>query len=179
MWGMPSAGTCGSPGATLKFRPVLVHACFDQRLGQLRPPTCRCRYRISVDEANEHVAQGRADWVIVDWRNGFPVEGSNLVWGARPEKQREKDEKLSSAYALKTPRVHTLEKADLERAYVNGKQDDLDRIQAWGELAREVIAELTKPWDGHDPFEGRAVCYLPGLGQRVAGKDTHRDMDND
>ncbi len=164
----------------MKFRPVLVHACFDQRLGQLRPLTCRCRYRVSVDEANDFVAQGKADWIIVDWRNGFPVEGANLVWGARPEKQRDKDEKLSSAYALKTPRVQTIEKAHIERAFVNGKQDDLDRINAWGELAHEVIAELTVEWDGQDPFAGRAVCYFPGLDQRTCpGKDMHCVADSD
>lgn len=155
----------------MKFRPVVVHACFDQRLGQPRPDSCRCRYRVSVDEAREFVAQGKADWIIVDWRNNFPVEGSNLVWGARPEKQRDENEKLSSAYAIKTPRVQTIEKAHMERAYINGKQDDLDRIQAWGELAQEIIAELTIVWDGHDPFEGRAVCYYPGLGKHNISRD--------
>lgn len=163
----------------MKFRPIVVHACFDQRLGQLRPQTCRCRYRVAVDEAKKFVTQGKADWIIVDWRGGFPVEGSNLVWGARPEIKRDSDEKLSSAYAAKTPRVHTIEKADLERAYVSGKQDDIDRINAWGELAREVIAEITVEWDGYDPFEGRAVFYIPGLGRCNAGRDIHRVTKSD
>lgn len=148
----------------MKFKPVLIHACFDQRLGEQRPAECNCRYRISNDEAKDFVAQGRADWVILDWRNGFPVEGANLVWGARPTKE-EMEGTVSSAFALKTPRVQTIEKAHIERAYVNGKQEDLDRINAWGELAREVIAELIKPWRD-DPFEGRGVFYLIGWDQR-------------
>lgn len=146
-----------------------MHGCFDQRLGDPRPEKCNCRYRISWDDALEYVQQGKADWIIVGWKRGFPKLGTNLVWGARPEKNRDKDEKLSSAYALKCPRVHTVEKADIERAYVNQYQQDIDRIEAWGQLSVEVIQELISEWRG-DPFAGRAVCYMPDLDQRTKNR---------
>lgn len=147
----------------MNFRSVLVHGCFDQRLGELRPKTCRCRYLITWEEANEYVAEGKADWIIVGWKKGFPIEGRNLVWGARPE-ETQGNEKISSAYAKKTPRVHTIEKADMERAYVNQYREDQERIETYGQLSIEVVQEMIAPWR-EDPFAGRALLYMPNLGQ--------------
>jgi hypothetical protein len=144
----------------MSFRTVLVHACFDQRLGQERPARCKCQYRITNEQAQEFVVQGKADWVIVAYKNGFPVEGCNLVWGARPTKEEIEAQLVKSAYAAKTPRVQTVEKADIERAYVNQYPEDIERIEVWGEMSKDVIADLTIPWDGSDPFEGRSVILF-------------------
>jgi hypothetical protein len=141
----------------MKFRPVLVHSCFDQSLGEPRPASCRCRYRIAVEEAKQYVADGRADWIIVDWRNGFPVEGSNLVWGARPTND---ELEVRSAYAKQTPRVQTIEKAHIERAYISGRKEDIARIEDWGRLQIQLWAGLMAPFVPDPCGDGRPILIV-------------------
>jgi hypothetical protein len=73
-----------------------------------------------------------------------------------------------------------LERPQIERAYlplekINGKWGykkqipmDAERIEEWGELAHEVIADLTTEYwpELDDPFKGRAVLPLIGFDQR-------------
>lgn len=175
---LPSSGeTWGSstaPEERMSLRPVLIHSCFDQVIGQLRPATCRCKYRISLADARLYVKQGKASWLIVDYKNSVPVESWNLVWGREAEKNE--DQETRGSYAKQTPRVQTIEKAHMERAYLDGKKADIDRINVWGELAQEVLASLIITEFGDDPFEGRAVLYLIGFDQRAsAGKTVNVD----
>lgn len=45
---------------------VKVHYCFKQHLGaQLDPEKCNCRKWITIEEAEQKVAEGRADWLIL------------------------------------------------------------------------------------------------------------------
>jgi hypothetical protein len=65
--------------------------------------------------------------------------------------------------AHKTPRVHTIEKADIERAYIDGKQEDIDRINAWGELSQEVLVGLMCDRvcdEKQDPFYGMPILRV-------------------
>jgi hypothetical protein len=150
-------------------------------LGEIRPKNCRCSYRVTVEEADLLVKNGIADYLITDWRYNeekktfFPAPNLNLVWGG---KQAEDLGLIKASYAAKTPRVMTLERANLERAYVDGRQDEIDRIEIWGELAREVIADLTTEYwpELDDPFKGRAVLPLIGFDQRSQpGKSVDKD----
>lgn len=149
-----------------------------KQLGEIRPEKCRCSYRVTTVEAEALVKNGIADYLITDWRYNeekkvfFPIEGPNLVWGG---KQAENLGLVRSSLAAKTPRVMTIEKANLERAYVDGRQDEIDRIEIWGELARGVLESLTTEYVGEifDPFKGCPVLSVPyGWDMRTCpGKD--------
>jgi len=68
------------------------------------------------------------------------------------------EEVIHGAYAKKTPRAQTIEKAHIERAYVNQYAKDIERIEEWGKLAQEMIASLIAPYRP-DPFEGCPVLW--------------------
>jgi len=90
----------------------------------------------------------------------LPCAEPELVWGGR---QAEELGLVRSSLAQKTPRVQTIEKAHIERAVVDGKQDDIDRIEVWGQMQREVWSGLTKTyWPVlRDPFKGCPVISIP------------------
>ena len=149
------------------------------QLGEQRPKNCRCSYRVTVLEAEKLVKNGIADYLITDWRYNeekhtfFPAPNLNLVWGG---KQAEELGLVKSSYAAKTPRVMTIEKANIERAYCSGNsgheqkiaQEERDRIEAWGELQRELWASITVSYPDlwECPFRGRTVLPLIGFDQR-------------
>lgn len=143
-----------------------------ESLGEVRKVNCRCSYRITSAEAEILVKHGIADYLITEWRFNeekkkfFPAPNPNLVWGG---KQAEDLGLVRSSKAMKTPRVMTIEKANLQRAYLDGNQDEIDRIEVWGELAREVIFDLTATYwpEPFDPFKGQPVLGIPpGWNQR-------------
>ncbi len=153
------------------------------QLGETRPKNCRCSYRVSTADAEQLVKNGIADYLITEWRYNeekkvyFPAPNSNLVWGG---KQAEELGLVKSSYAAKTPRVMTIEKANVERAYLDERQDEIDRIEIWGELQRGVWQALVQEYahDWVDPFEGRTVLPLIGFDQRSPkGKDVVKDVD--
>jgi hypothetical protein len=150
-----------------------------KQLGEMRPAKCRCSYRVTSAEAEHLVKNGIANWLITDWRYNedrkvfFPVEGPNLVWGG---KQAEDLGLVRSSLAAKTPRVQTIEKAHIERAFVGtaahpeGDPEEQARINLWGELSRQVIQELTTPYwpEVFDPFRFCPVISVaPGWDQRA------------
>lgn len=156
-----------------------------EQLGETRPKNCRCSYRVTTAEAEKLVKNGIADYLITDWRYNeekktfFPAPNSNLVWGG---KQAEDLGLVKSSYAAKTPRVMTIERANIERAYCSGDsakekniaQQERDRIEEWGRLSHGVIEEITTTYwpEIIDPFKGRPVLLLIGWDQRTSpGKD--------
>jgi hypothetical protein len=44
---------------------VLLHFCFDQQARETKREWCRCKWRISRDDAFRFVKEGRADWLLV------------------------------------------------------------------------------------------------------------------
>lgn len=152
-------------------------------LGQVRKKNCRCSYRVTTLEADHLVKHGLASYLITDWRYNeekhvyFPAPNPNLVWGG---KQAEELGLVRSSLAQKTPRVMTLEKANLERAFVDGNQDEIDRIQLYGELCQQVIDDLTVTYwpEIKDPFKGYPVLTVPpGWDQRTCvGKNVQKDL---
>jgi hypothetical protein len=159
-----------APVSKVQFLEIWDEAA--KQLGQTRPKKCRCSYRVSAEDAKALVEKSIAAWIVVDWRFNedkkyfFPIEGANLVWGG---KQAEDMGLVRSSLAQKTPRVMTLEKANLERAYVDERKDEQERIEIWGEMQRKVWADITNSnWDGYDPFKGRSVLQLNSTDQRSA-----------
>lgn len=166
----------------MSLRPSLVHHCHSQNLNEPRPAKCRCRYRVTTEQAKKLVEEGLASYLIVDWKTdsagqSVPVTSWNLVWGSKQEDSVEDLEKVRSAFALKTPRVQTIEKAHMERAYVGTKEFpkgsplEQERINEWGRLAQEVISDLTVTYwpELNDPFEGKPVFYFIGYEPRTKG----------
>jgi hypothetical protein len=149
-----------SPLTKNEFTEIWTQAA--KALGQVRPKNCRCRYRVSAREGEILVEYGVASYLVTEWRYNeekkmfFPAPNPNLVWGGQ---QAENLGLVRSSLAAKTPRVQTIEKAHMERAFIDGKKEDLDRIEEWGELSRGVIAALTKGYwpEPFDPFKGLPV----------------------
>jgi len=148
-------------------------------LGQVRKKNCRCSYRVTTLEADHLVKHGLASYLITDWRFNeekkvfFPAPNPNLVWGG---KQAEESGLVRSSLAQKTPRVMTIEKANMERAYLDEREDEVARIEIWGEMAREVVRKLTKTYwpEVFDPFKGCPVLSVPvGWDQRTCPGVTH------
>lgn len=143
------------------IRPCLLHACFSQCLGENRPEKCNCRKRVSKEKAQELIDLGLVEWIITNWvyndeqKKLVPVHHAwHLVYSsAAPE---DAESIVHAGYALKTPRVQTIEKAHIERSVVDGKQEDIDRIEEWGRMSREVIESLIVPFMP-DPMEGRCL----------------------
>jgi len=147
-----------------------------EQLGEVRPKNCRCSYRVSLQEAELLVKNGIADYLIIDWRYNeekktfFPAPNNNLVWGG---KQAEDLGLIKASYAAKTPRVMTIEKANIERAYVDNKKDEIERIEEWGRLQHLLWCELTTVYPDfwECPFRGRAMLPLIGFDQRTKSKN--------
>lgn len=135
-------------------------------LGQVRPKNCRCSYRVTTLEADHLVKHGIASYLVTDWRYNeekkvfFPAPNPNLVWGGA---QAEELGLVRSSLAQKTPRVMTIEKANIERAYLDNRQDEIDRIEIWGQMAKGVLAAITVNYwpELHDPFKGCPVISVP------------------
>lgn len=65
---------------------VKVHYCFKQHLGeQLNPEKCNCRKWITFEEAEQTVADGRADWLIL---SRTKVAGPHEIGKFNPERGR-------------------------------------------------------------------------------------------
>lgn len=165
------------PALTLQDFTEMWHQAA-KSLGEVRPERCRCSFRVTKEEAEALIANGIAQPLITEWRFNaekrvfFPAPNPNLVWGG---KQAEDLGLVRAAFAAKTPRVQTIEKAHIERAYIDGKQEDVERIEEWGRLARQVLELVTVEYVGEprDPFKGCPVLSIPpGFDQRTCpGKD--------
>ncbi len=65
---------------------VKVHFCFKQHLGeQINPSRCKCRKWITFQEAEQKVAEGRADWLILSRTR---VESPAEIGKFNPERGR-------------------------------------------------------------------------------------------
>ena len=135
-------------------------------LGETRKPNCRCSYRVTTEEAEILVKHGIADYLITEWRFNeekkrfFPAPNPNLVWGG---KQAEDLGLVRSSKAQKTPRVMTIEKANIERAYLDDNEEEQIRIKEWLKSAQKVVDTLTTEYTGEllDPTEGKPVISVP------------------
>lgn len=83
---------------------------------------------------------------------------------------------VMSVIAPKTPRVMTIEKANIERAYNVGHvetqdEDEVARIEAWDEMTQDVRRSVIVTYwpDVYDPFEGKPVVS-PVTGEIIREK---------
>jgi hypothetical protein len=105
-------------------KDVLVHNC--HRAGDRMTKRCACKLYIEYAEAKEQVRQGLADWqwVFVPGKKAFQTHGA-----------------IVAERAGKTPRVATLEKAQMQRAS-EGKEDDQEKVAAYGEMTLQWVTDL-------------------------------------
>lgn len=98
---------------------VRVHTCYSIELGEPRPIGCKCREYVSVEEAENRIKKGAARWVVGYDRPKPYEDGSQICMTGRTKK---------------TPRGATIEKAHIERAYVDGDAEEQRRIETYGLL---------------------------------------------
>jgi len=154
-------------------RPYLVHSCVNPTTSyqvwktQQRPTKCRCKFRVSFDEAQYWLGEGVIQPKIVGWN----------LFGEKPTPTYSENVYCFTNRSAKTPRVMTVEKANIQRAYnstarlsapnpLNGQREwigeeganERERIEIWGELARGIIFDLIVP-ERDDPFRGRTLIF--------------------
>jgi hypothetical protein len=148
------------------FRPFLIHSCFNPTSDyqtwktQRRPENCRCKFRVSRDEANYWMGEGVIQHMIVGW----------TLLGEKPSPTYSENVFCFTNRASKTPRVMTVEKANIERAYIDGQESEIERIEVWGELAQEVWTALIVPYRP-DPFYGRTLLFSSTENRTSVGID--------
>jgi hypothetical protein len=106
---------------------VEVHSCYCIELGEPRPIPCACRKIVSTAKANELVKLGGAEWVIGYDRSKPYHDGRKICLTGRMNQ---------------TPRAATIDDVHIERAYVDGYQEEKSRIEEYGKLNYDELAYL-------------------------------------
>lgn len=145
-------------------KSVRVHTCYSMELSEPQPEKCVCREFVTVDEAEDRVRRGLANYVI-RFDKGKPYEDLNQL--------------CMTGRHLQTPRTATIEKAHIERAYVAGDLQERIRIEIYGLetlLARvrigkdkTIIPLRQEPEGGREHDYGRAVFGGIGRDERTRG----------
>jgi hypothetical protein len=171
----------------MEIRKVLVHSCFQKKKKVLSPTKCRCRQYLSVMEAASLVNQGLAQYVIasekivesdevcnvcagidnlkktctvcggtgsVKHSKVFVIRGEDIIYISLDGKKNAKTTKVK-----KSP---TIEKAHIERAYVDGNITDQSRIESYGVSNKEFLISLIsgfEPEDDASKGTGRRYDY--------------------
>jgi hypothetical protein len=121
------------------------------------PEKCLCRKYVTYDKADTLVAKGTA---IVVYRG--------------PDNKRldvNHDVDITQVVMLvnrgQTPRVDLVTRADIDRAYVDGRQDYIEYIEAIHDMIMDERRKLIAPFR-EDPCGGR-LLFPFGPDQRTAG----------
>jgi hypothetical protein len=142
----------------------------------LSPKKCRCRAYITAAEAASEVALGLAQYVIlvneiieiedtcdicsaddtlkktclncnhtgvVKHKIPVVIRGEDIIRSISPDGKRN----LKTTQVKRSP---TIEKAHIERAYVNGNRAEQMRIEEYGILTRAYLSSLIS---GYEPFD--------------------------
>ena len=155
---------------------------------------CKCREDVSPARAHNLVQSGQAEWLVlrkdpIEVTEPCPIclEDELLVKSCQNCNNTGEvtktvfslvrsndivmvtsggdDEVFRSVMSKQTPRVATIEYAHIQRAYVNEYQEDIDRIEVYGETNKEFLQSLIVPFIP-DPFEGRTV-FTFGIDERT------------
>lgn len=144
-------------------KDVKVHKCYSIEFGEPRPIGCKCRWTVSVKEAEDMVKKGTADWVV-----GYD----------RPKPYQDGGQICLTGRMLRTPRGATIEKAHIERAYLfGGNDEEKARIEIYGLmtlLARVSVGKnyerlKSEPIDGREKDWGRAILFFGDDRSQVYG----------
>ena len=123
---------------------VEVHSCYNIELGDPRPTVCACRRIVSIATANKMVKTGAAEWVV-----GYD----------RPKPYHDGGKICLTGRTAKTPRCATIEKAHIERAYVDNDLEEKTRIDEYGLLTLSVRLEIMKAIPEDEFLEGRETDW--------------------
>jgi len=174
----------------MEIRKVLVHSCFERGEGfakdtPLIPSKCHCKRYISVAEAEAFVKLGLAQHVlkimefvdnVCDICGGEEILkktclgclGAANVTVTRILNIPSEDiifislDGKTNTKTVQVKKSPTIEKAHIERAYVDGNEIEQARIESYGELNKEVWAELVvgaEPEDTPATGQGRSHDY--------------------
>ena len=114
-------------------KDVRVHKCYSIELGEPRPISCKCRLTVSVEEAENMVKKGTAEWVV-----GYD----------RPKAYQDGGQVCFTGKMLRTPRGATIEKAHIERAYLfGGNEEERKRIEIYGLLTLLARVSVGKKYE--------------------------------
>jgi hypothetical protein len=136
---------------------VSVHTCFSVDLGEELPSLCACRRKITLHQAKRWVQTGLAEWISVGKRTFH--DKICMINGS----------------AQRTPRAATIDKAHIERAFVDGNLEEVVRIQTYGQINKEELAKLVRlvpsyEFDkGLEQDYGIPVLYIPSNARTAGG----------
>jgi hypothetical protein len=107
------------PGMKKVTKDVQVHVCYAIELSEQKPKKCRCRLWVTREQSEDLVCSGMARHVV-RYDRAKPYEDDRQI--------------CLLGKAGKTPRCATIEKAHLERAYVDGDIEEQRRVNVYGLL---------------------------------------------
>lgn len=176
----------------MQVQKVKVHHCFQVKKGferdtPLSPDKCKCRQFISVQRAAAEVEHGLAQYVVVMEKHGETEETCNICGGLDDLKKT--CQACGKTGVITIPKVYlsigedivyisldgkqnskttqvkkspTIEKAHIERAYVNGNQMEQARIELYGLSIADFMRSLISGFEPPDDLKthtGRKYDY--------------------
>ena len=120
------------------------------------PVKCECKKTVTIKKAAILVAQGTALKVYKP-KYLKPLN----------ENRVDRFQVVMVVNRTQTPRVDLITKSDIERSYVDGRQDFIDYIEQINEMLMEERAKLIVP-EIDDPTDGR-LLFPFGPDQRTVG----------
>lgn len=128
-----------------------------QTLTKVKEPCPICNESIQKGCQN---CQGTGE---VERTHPYNVLGTDIVLVTAGSADGEGRVVYKPVKALKTPRVATIEKAHIYRAYVDGDKEEAERIEAYGLMTLEARIEMgIKPEPADDPKTGTGRNYDTG-----------------
>lgn len=154
----------------------------------LSPSKCRCRQYVSANQAEVEVSLGLAQYVVVldktieleevcrvcaaqdnlkktckncagigvvKISQRVQIKGQDIIRTVSEDGTKN----ITTTQVKKSP---TIEKAHIERAYVDGRRDEQLRIEEYGALTKDFISSLIvgyEPEDNRDKGTGRRFDY--------------------
>src|ERR1700674_1691265 len=98
----------------------------------------------------------------IETQNQVEVLGNDIVLATAASQEKNRPPVYRSVLALKTPRVATVERSHIEKAYLDGNKDEADRIEAYGMMILEARIEMgigVEPPDNPETGTGRRYDY--------------------
>jgi len=127
-------------------KDTLLHTCFNQAFGDPLPQRCRCRKRLTSEEARHAVAKGEAAWLVVGYKEGHPLISTAQV--------------VAAPKLLHVPRAAVCDAVHIARfvgmSAPEQAEEEAVRLQVIAELTFEFFKGLMIPW--RPAFDERADC---------------------
>lgn len=125
------------------------------------PKKCNCRKWLTIYDADALIKAGQALW--------FCRSVNGVTKLCEPYRDRKNKMVLGHIWRPvereKVPRIDLITRADIERAFIDGKQDSVILIEEIHKMIMDARAKLIVPFR-EDPFEGRCL-FLFGSVDRI------------